>query len=399
MRVIGINAVFGRLSTGTAVRQLNEGLKAYGVSSTTVFSAGEGGEGAVRMGSPQDVKLHSLLARLTGRPGGFSRRATRRMLEYLDAERPDIVHLHNLHGNYICLPELFAYLAKRRIPTVVTLHDCWWYTGRCCHYTVEGCMKWQSACGNCPRLKKDIPSWFFDRSARMLEDKKRWFASLDRYAVIGVSDWITNEARKSFLGGADVIERVYNWVDTETFRPVRSDIRERYGIGRRTLLLGAASKWTADKGLEAFAELSRRLGDDMRLALIGDLPAGAPEGILRVGTIRDEAELARWYSAADVLVNLSPEESFGKVAAEALACGTPIVCLDSTANPELAGAGCGTAVAGTDPEEILCAVRGIVRNGKSAYSEACRGFALENFGMKENIAKVCDVYKRLLNKE
>lgn len=397
MRVIRINAVFGSASTGRTAEQLDRGLKKYGVDSTTVCSVCRDGASAVRMGSDSDVKLHSLMARLVGNAGYYSKKPTKELIKYLDAQKPDIVHLHNLHGNFISLPILFDYLAQRRIPTVVTLHDCWWYTGKCCHYTADGCYKWQEACGSCPRLKKDIPSWFFDRSAAMLSDKKKWFASLSKYAVIGVSDWIANEAGKSFMKDAAFIERVYNWVDTELFSPVESDIRKRYGLEDKYVILGVSGKWSEAKGYSQLLELARRLPDDARLVLIGALPEGeTPELVVSIPATESQRELAQWYSAADVFVNLSMEESFGKVTAEALSCGTPVIAVDSTANPELVGPGCGIVIGSANADEALNAALAIREKGKGCYSAACRGFALENFEMESNIKAVYGVYQKLL---
>lgn len=72
-----------------------------------------------------DHKLHALLSRITGRQACFSYLATRRLLRELDRINPDAVILRNLHGNYINLPVLLRYLAKKDIVTIPVMHDCW----------------------------------------------------------------------------------------------------------------------------------------------------------------------------------------------------------------------------------------------------------------------------------
>ena len=47
---------------------------------------------------------------------------------------------------------------------------------------------------------------------------------------------------------------------------------------------------------------------------------------------------------ADVLLNLSMEEACGRVTIEALACGTPVIAMNSTSNPEQIGESCGYVV-------------------------------------------------------
>jgi glycosyltransferase involved in cell wall biosynthesis len=69
----------------------------------------------------------------------------------------------------------------------------------------------------------------------------------------------------------------------------------------------------------------------------------------------DQEELIRLYTAADVFYNPSIEETFGLVTAEALACGTPAVVMNSTACPEPLQ-GCGITLQTHDPEEAIDAI-------------------------------------------
>ena len=90
--------------------------------------------------------------------------------ELIKQYQPDVVHLHNLHANYVNVKRLLSFLGEQDIPTVITLHDCWFFTGKCTHYTSIKCNKWQTGCEKCPSLKKDIPSWFFDCTQKMWKD-------------------------------------------------------------------------------------------------------------------------------------------------------------------------------------------------------------------------------------
>jgi len=181
MKVLQVNAVNALSSTGRTVSELAAGLETRGIESRVAYSAGPAPKHGYLIGTQLEKKLHALRSRLSGRQAYFSKRATRGLLRYIEAESPDVVHLRNLHANYINLPMLLSFLGERDIPTVVNLDDCWYFTGKCCHYTIDGCYRWETGCGSCPRLRKDNPSWFIDASAEMWADKKRLFESIPRW--------------------------------------------------------------------------------------------------------------------------------------------------------------------------------------------------------------------------
>ena len=220
MKVLQINAVYGIGSTGRTTAELDKALQEKGINSLVVTPKTNVLQDNIYIiGSKVDWKIHGFLSRFVGKQAHFSKNATERLIHYIEVQRPDVVHLRNLHGNYIHFPLFMRYLAVHDIPTVLTLHDCWFYTGKCCHYTVDGCFRWKTGCHDCPRLHKDNPSWFRDATATLWAEKKKLFESIPRLAVVGVSDWITNEAKQSFLTCAREVTRIYNWIDTNTFCP------------------------------------------------------------------------------------------------------------------------------------------------------------------------------------
>ena len=205
-----------------------------------------------------------------------------------ELKKPDIVVLHNLHGNFINLPLLLKYLAKHDIATVAVLHDCWFYTGKCCHYVVQNCFKWKETCNNCPSLKKHNPSWFFDRTTKMHADKVKLFNSIPRLAVVGVSDWIVNEAKQSpVFANAKNIKRIYNWVDTEVFSPVNfDDLKSSLGLVDKKVILSVAYGWSKDKGLDIITQISKDLNSDEKIVLVGDIneDVSINENIIHIST-------------------------------------------------------------------------------------------------------------------
>ena len=122
-----------------------------------------------------------------------------------------------------------------------------------------------------------------------------------------------------------------------------------------------------------------------------------PPQLIHVQETYNLEELARLYSYADVFVTFSKEETFGKVSAEALACGTPVVCFDSTASPEIVGTDCGKVVPVGDYTATKTAIEEILRKDKDAYSKACIKRARENFCFETNAQQYLDLFEELIH--
>lgn len=400
MKVLQINAVNKVASTGRTCYEMNEFLRNLGHDCVTAYSKGfsVSVENEYKLGNSTDVKIHGLMSRISGKQGYFSYSSTKKLLRFMEKHKPDVVLLRNLHGNFINLPMLLKYLAKNDIATVAVLHDCWFYTGKCCHYTVQGCYKWKEYCGNCPQLKKYNKSWFFDRTGKMLRDKKKLFGAIPRLAVIGVSDWLTEEAKKApVFANAKVFKRIYNWIDTETFKPAdTSELREKLGLKGKKVLLAVASGWNKEKGIDTVLEISKRLSKNEKLVLVGNISGvDLNENILHIPATNSVEELADYYSLADVFIQPSLEETFGKVSAEALSCGTPVVCFNSTANPELVGEGCGEVAKSGDIDDMFLKIKNILEKDKDIYSDNCRNFAINHFNKQNNLEKYLNLFKQI----
>lgn len=400
MKVVHINAVYKIGSTGRSLMELNEDLNDLGIESYCACSRIYGCDNVYRIGNELSVKLHGFMSRLTGKQGYFSNRNTKKLIEYIDKIGPDIVHLHNLHANYINLPILLKYLAENDIATVIMLHDCWFFTGKCMHYTTQGCYKWETECGDCPQLKEGNISWFRDSTKQVLCDRVRLFNAIPRLAIVGISDWVTNECRRSPIAkNAKIIKREYLWIDLDKFKPVdASKKRAELGLEDKFVIIGVAEQWGNSKGLDKFIKLADKISDDKRILLVGR-PAPdvqLPDNIISIDRTNSQEELAALYSLADVFVTFSFQETFGKVSAEAIACGTPVICYNSTACPELVGDNCGVVVEKDDENGIFNAINKIRADTKASYSDSCVKFANDNFSRKKLTKEFSDIYNELL---
>jgi len=399
MKVLQINTVSGFGSTGgicidlanALQRQGHECYIAYGQFTTDYVNS-------FKVGSKLENHIHNACSRITGKQGYFTKNGTTKLIRYIESLNPDVIHLHNLHGNYLNLELLFNYLALANKPVVWTLHDCWAFTGKCSYYTDIECNKWQTHCNHCPQVKKYPPSIYFDRSSVMFEDKKKWFTSIENMTIVPVSNWLAGEVRQSFLAKYPIVP-IYNWIDQTIFKPSGINTRKKFGIDEnKFIILSVGASWTANNNkLIDSIRLSQLISDDMQIVLVGDTKKldSIPENIIHIPYVNSSKELAEIYSMGDVYVHMSVEDTFGKVIAEAMSCGTPVIVFNSTACPEVIGEGCGYVVEKRDIDAIFINIQVIKDNGKHYYTKNCIRHVQNNFDAKQKIDQTIQLYNSL----
>ncbi len=397
MRVAFINAVCGTGSTGKIVTGLLQSVRAAGGDGRIFFGVGEAhgvapGD-AVRFGSRADYYAHNALSRLTDHAGCYSAGATRRLIAAIKIYDPDLIHLHNLHGYYLNTDLLFSYLKNCGKPVVWTLHDCWAFTGHCTHFSAADCGQWKTGCVRCTQLRRYPQCLLWGDVRRNWMRKRAAFTSLERLTLVTPSQWLAQTVQQSFLGKYEVLP-IPNGIDTEIFRPRESDVRTRLGLcEEEKLVLAVASVWNARKGLDDLAALAPQLPESWRLLVVGvreDQCAALPPSVLTMGRTASQTELAQLYTAADVFVNPSYEETMGLTTAEALACGTPAVVYDRTAVPEVVDGKSGVVVPAGDIEALCRAATSCSLRTVDARS---RG---ESFALARQNAAHLQLYRRLL---
>lgn len=400
MKVLEINSSCEWGSTGRNVVEIADYLNDKGIECHIAHTSGSHYKYEFVIGNPFINKIHALLSRIVGWQEIYSIYPTIKLIQYINKWDFDVVNLNNIHSNYLSYPLLMKFLIKSGRGIVLTLHDCWFYTGKCTHYTNDKCFEWKKKCGHCPRLKKDITSWFFDLTNRMLSQKAKLYKRAAKHmAVVGVSNWITEEAKASILNNSAIITRVYNWIDTDIFKPreINQNLITRLRCKEKKILLGVAIGWSDDKGFSDFIRLAGMLSSDYKIILVGKEieKREIPDNMQIVGRTKNVDELVDCYNMADCFLSLSTEESFGKVVAEALSCGTPAIVYNSTASPELVGEKCGYIVNAHDLHELKNCVSEVCRKGKKHYSNACRKFACANFDKSTNIEQYLEIFREI----
>ena len=355
---------------------------------------------SIQVSSKVGEWVHFVESSLFDAQGLGSRCDTKRFLKELDDIKPDLVHIHNIHGCFINYPLLFNYLKEHNIPVVWTLHDCWAMTGHCTHFMLTNCVKWQTGCNHCPQKRTFPKTYMLDRSEQNYSLKKSLFTSMPVMHITTVSNWLKGIAEASYLKKYPVTV-VPNGIKTDVFVLEPSTIKEQYGLQGKKLLLAVAIGLDERKGLYDYIKLAEKLPEQYQLMLVGlteEEQKALPKRIIGVKRTNGAKELAAYYSAADALLSLSYEETFGLTIAEAMACGTPAIVYDNTAQPELITPETGKVVPTGDVDAVLSAIEEVCSKPKDSYSIACRKHSLA-YDEKVTYQKYLDIYTAILNKQ
>ena len=404
MKVVHINVACGTGSTGVMVVEIAEQLKKKGPEAYIAYGQGHSDyPNSYRIGSDFENKCHALInTRIWGEEGTGSFFATKRLIKWLDQIAPDIVHLHTFHTNYVNYSLLFTYLRNKKIPVCWSFFDCWPFTGGCTHFTENKCWKWKTECDKCPHLNGNgNPTWFFDKTKKLFNRKKKLIRQLTDLNIIVCSEWLKSEVQQSFLGDKP-IHMVYNWIDLTKFREIHDDaIYQRYGIDKsKKILVSVSAGWddisTRYADALCFAEI---LPDDYQLVIIGALSSKRPlhKNMVYIKYVQGTEELSKLYSAALAFVGFSVEDTFGKVFAETMLCGTPAVVFNATACPEVVG-DVGYAVEPHNVVEMFEKVKIIESKGRDSYSALCKEQVVSRYSSEGNINKYISIYEQIYNR-
>jgi glycosyltransferase involved in cell wall biosynthesis len=243
---------------------------------------------------------------------------------------PDIVHLHWVSNAMIKIEDL----AKIKAPIIWTLHDNWAFTGGC-HIMWE-CDKFKKACGSCPRLGSNTDK---DLSRSVFNRKRNTYKKLPNMVIVGLSKWITNCTKESSLLKNHEIVNIPNPIDTNIFKPLDTKhARELWNLpaNKKLILFGAMSATSdVNKGFKELVQSLDLLDDeDIEFVIFGSSEPKEKQPFklktYYLGHLHDDVSLVSLYSAVDLMVVPSLQETLPQTASEAMACGTPVVAFGHT---------------------------------------------------------------------
>lgn len=399
MRIIQIDVNYDHSSTGKIVKDLQTALKSAGHECLVAYGRGDSvaSSDVIRIATSGEVIFHAAMTRVTGLTGYFSPIATMKIMRLLKEFRPDVLHVHELHGYYVNAERVLNYASELGCKIVWTFHCEFSYTGKC-GYALN-CQKWKNTCGSCPQLHEYPKSLLFDATRWMLDRKKRLFTDLSNLTITTPSEWLSRRARDS-VAGLHRIMTIPNPIDTSIFKLTagHKNAYEKWEVRSPIVILTVGSNIMSQlKGGKFIYEIAKMIKrKDVHFVIVGDDSIGpkVQDNVTSIGQIKDKNELAKLYSAADMTMLTSQKETFSMVCAESLACGTPIIGFDSGAPPFVAPAGFGLFTNYADIQTIADWINSFEETRALLKSRAdCSKFAISNYGIDPVVRAYLDAYQ------
>jgi glycosyltransferase involved in cell wall biosynthesis len=245
------------------------------------------------------------------------------LLENSFFQRSNIVHLHNLHGDFFS-PAFFSIILRKK-KVVWTLHDERILTGHCS--CTLGCNKWKIGCGNCPDLNI-YPSVFFDQTSQVLIESKKCINKLQPI-IVCPSYWLADRVRDAYPD-LKRIEVIHNGVNTTIFCPYdKLEAREKLGLPiEKKIVLFVAEFATKNpfKGGWILREIMACIDfKEIIFVTVGGNHETEFKNHICYPYVTNENELALLYSSADVLLYPTQADNLPLVVLESMSCGTPVI--------------------------------------------------------------------------
>ena len=227
-------------------------------------------------------------------------------------------------------------------------------------------------------------------------------------ALTAVSDFLVAETHRVF--GAELpVQRVYNFVDTEEFQPLRSlELRRGFADPGERVLLHVSNfrpvKRVPDV-VEVFARLARRHPMRLILAGLGPERNAAKEQVQALGLaervhfIGNQESIVDLLSVSDLFLLPSQTESFGLAALEAMSCGVPVLASRVGGLPELVEDGVNSFLCPTGDVAAFTEQAARLLEDDTLYrrvSAAARDTAVERFAIERILPQYLDLYERVL---
>jgi glycosyltransferase involved in cell wall biosynthesis len=327
-----------------------------------------------------------------------------RFLDHPFVKNADVIHLHNLHGNFFSFTILPA--LSRQAPLVWTLHDTWPLTGHC-SYNYD-CDRWRVGCGQCPNLR-EYPEIALDTTAWLWRRKRQCYHN-SRIAVAAPSQWLCDMARASPLFEGCRVRRIPYGIDLSAFCPgSQQEARQELSLPidahvLMVVVFADTIPGAARKGAAYFKEALRFLDIKPRPWLLVVGSRGMFQGYEQSFSVREvgyvgATKMRQCYVAADLFISPTLADNLPVSLLEATASGTPSVAFgvggvaDIVRHMET-----GYLAKERDSNDLAQGIHWVLsdRTRRLALSAKCRALAEREYAQSLQVSRYVDLYEEML---
>jgi len=317
---------------------------------------------------------------------------------YIRTVNPHLVHLHWVQGEMLSVRDIASFAC----PVVWSLHDMWPFCGA--EHNNFSNDRWIRGYlpSNKPHSQSgiDLNQWTWER-------KRTHFTK--PITLVSPSLWLARQASLSLLMHSWHVEVIPHPLDFSFWHPVnRATTRLKLGLPSNQHLILFAGLHLGEsktKGVDLFYELLDHLDANYSVVLLGDLThhprLSSHPNVISIGSISNSESMRDYYSACDLTLVTSRQESFGLVAAESLACGTPVVAFNVGALPErITHMKTGYLAQPFDLADLIQGIKTLtISTDASATSTLCRSSIRHTLSYEAVSHRLLQLYHKLLHSD
>lgn len=385
---------YNSLSTGTIAKTIMNSLESVGFTTKLFYGRlfDSTDTKSYYFGTNKFVNLiNNVYVKFSGNIGHAHYFETRRLIKKLKEYNPDVIHLHNIAGNCLNYGVLFKYLADKKV--IVTMHDCYWLTGRCSHFTYNGtsCDKWKTGCKKCNHLDYYMRSYFIDRASKLFNEKRNFVNNCRNLKLVCISKW-----QKDYFDISNIpsekITLIHNGFN------INCDLSLDSKSNSKTKLIFVSSYLSIDKGINEINKLADLLDENLfEIEVIGKLTRGIKlhSRIKYSGSLANK-DVIKHIASSDLFIYPTHADTFPTVLIESLMVGTPAVSYDVGGCGEIIGK-FGQVVKFGDVESLANKIQSF--DYSSFNRSEISSYAKDAFGLDAMLDKYIELYEEVLKNE
>ena len=389
-------------STGKIAVGLLDYLKAKGENVIFCYGRGQKHTSSDRylFSSNVEVSIHYVHNKITGQLNSSSIFATRRLIKKLRQRNVKNIFIINLHGYYLNEKMFLDYLVSDQINVVYIMADESAFLGNCTYR--NGCENYLKQCVNCPKLRGIAKFLFPNASNSSYLIKQRAYNAISNIVFVAPEFVIKSSADAPLLNGktTTIIDEA---IDVRVNHPKdTTPLRCKLGIADDVIVIGCVAPYSYErKGVRFLIDAARRLQNDKRFMFVqvgydSQDKSQLPSNYIPVGYISNQEELTEYYSLADLFVFPSLQDTMPNACLEALACGSPLLCFDTSGMPYIADE---TVMTLVEPKNVDKMVSVIVNTQKKNEQiiKKCRDYALNRYDNQKYFSRLFEIMNRFNN--